>query len=112
MYNFEVTVLCSVLENIHIGGDKRIMEAELKESYFNNIFHRLLVRGINRLKALGEPVNTDFLRQRFVDAGKWDFVKDHALIDIISHNPCGTFELFDHYLGELKKQNRKDIFEV
>ena len=107
--NIERAVLCSILEADFINADTKILSAELRESMFTDKFHKLIVKAINRLKELKEPINTDFLRLRFMQANKWSLDYDNQLLEIITHQPIATFDLFNSYYRQLKKNEAKYI---
>lgn len=105
--DIERAVLCSILEAEFVQSDARILNVELRERMFTDDFHKLMVKAINRLKELGEPINTDFLRLRFMQGNKWRVDYDCKLIEIIAHRPIATYELFNSYYQQLKKNEAK-----
>ncbi|MCW8932196.1 MAG: hypothetical protein OQL19_18425 [Gammaproteobacteria bacterium] len=107
--DIERAVLCSVLEADFLNSDKRIKDIELRGGMFTDKFHKLMVNAINRLKELKEPINTDFLRLRFMQANKWQLDYDAKLIEIIAHQPIATYDLFNSYYQQLRKNEAKYI---
>jgi hypothetical protein len=103
--DIERSILVSVLEQQFIGTDPKIIDAELDPKFFRDPFCRKLVKGINRLKELDEPINTDFLRLKFMEAKAWEIKDDLELIQIITHNPIGTLRLFSAYYSKLCNSN-------
>jgi len=101
--NIERAILCTVLENEFITANDYIREFALVEEYFTTPFHKFLVRGINRLKELNEPVDTDTLMVRFRDANKWAISYDDELLNVITTNSLGE-TLFKQY-NELLEKN-------
>ena len=107
--DIERAVLCSVLEADFVNADQRIQDVELRDGMFTDRFHKLIVKAINRLKELQEPINTDFLRLRFMQANKWQLDYDSKLLEIMVHQPIATFEQFNSYYVQLKKNEAKHI---
>ena len=107
--NIERAVLVSIIESDFVQSDNRILIAELRAGMFTNNFHKLIVNAINRLRELKEPINTDFLRLRFMQANKWSLDYDNQLLEIITHQPIATFDLFNSYYQQLKKNEAKYI---
>lgn len=105
--NIERNLLCSVLEHNFIGNDKRIMEVELDSSVFSDKYHKLIVNGINRLKELKEPVDSDVLKIKFEGAKKWDFQLEYVILEILTANPIGTYDLFMSYYKILETQSQE-----
>lgn len=101
--NIEKSILVSVLEAEFVNSDRRIVEMNLNADYFSNGFHKMLVKGINRLKELNDPVNTDMLRYRFISANKWDYKLDDLLMEIMAHNPL-QYDNFTRYYSLLEKE--------
>jgi hypothetical protein len=106
-HDIEMTILCSILENQHYNCDKRILQVQLKEIYFTDAFHKKLVKGINRLIELEEPIDTDFLRLKFFEANKWTLQEDNRLIDIISKQPIATYNLYEKYYKQIVKNVKR-----
>ena len=109
MINIERLILCSVLENYHIGADPKILCVELDSKYFESKHHKILVNAINRLKELDEPIDSDTVREKFKSVGKWDNVMidnimlEDALLSIMVTTPAGSYEMFMKYYNFLKK---------
>jgi len=108
-YDIEKSIIVSVIENSFIGNDNRIVDVSLNSSYFNDSFHKLIVNAINRLKELGEPIDSDFIRLKFIEVKKWNTDYDNKLIEIMYHNPIGTLDLFNSYYSKLKKLNNSKV---
>ena len=109
-YDIEKAILVSVLENEFIGNNKEIINVELNPSHFTDEFHIMLVNGINRLKELDMPVNTDFLREQYMKVNKWNISHDNKMIEIMVHNPIGSLSLFSKYIKQLER-NFIDSFD-
>ena len=90
-YYIEKSILASILNSELIY--------ELSANKFTNMFHRKLVNGINRLKELGEYIDFETLRNKFLNANKWTFEEDNMLIDLMSNTtPFSTQKIFDEYM--------------
>ena len=90
-YYIEKSILASILNSERIY--------ELSANKFTNMFHRKLVNGINRLKELGEYIDFETLRNKFLKANKWTFEEDNMLIDLMSNTtPFSTQKIFDEYM--------------
>jgi len=78
---------------------------ELNPSYFNDMFHRKLINGINRLKTLGEYIDLEILRNKYISANKWEFYEDNQLIDIMTNTtPFSSQEILIKYSkGDVRK---------
>ena len=107
--NIERSILCSVLEYHIIGAQSGIIDVDLNANLFTVPFHKKIVSGINRLKQLNEPIDTDTLRAKFIEAKKWNMQEDYELLSIISHNPFGTLNMFNSYLSILNKNYKKRL---
>ena len=103
-HSIEQSILCSVIENSHIGGDKKIIEEKLIPEHFTDSFHVKITKAINRLKELDEPIDTDYIRMKFMDAKQWGLVDDNKLIELISHTPFGTYKHFKFYIDVIAKK--------
>ena len=106
----EKSILVSILEHDFVVSDKRILEVELSAEYFTHPIHKLFINAINRLKELDEPVNSDFLRAKFIEGHKWDELSHEVqLLEIIASNPLGSLYLFESYLKVLEDEYMKRI---
>jgi len=101
-FYIEQSILVSVLENEFIGNDKEIINIELNHKHFTDEFHIMLVKGINRLKELDMPINTDFIREQYIKVNKWNISHDNKMLAIMVHNPIGSLELFSKYIKQLE----------
>lgn len=107
--NIEKSILCTVLENSIIGGDEKIVKVKLEANLFIVPFHKKLVSGIHRVKELNIPLDTDTVRAKFQQANKWTMQEDNMLIEIISHNCFGSYELFIRYYNLLKENHKNQV---
>ena len=91
-------------------------ETEVDSNIFNDLFHRKLINGYNRLKAIGEALDFEVLRLKFMDAKKWTIQEDTMLTDIMTNTtPFGHKSTFDRYLKILKdtyKENSDKRFSI
>jgi len=102
-YSIEKSILVSILEHDFICNDDAIMQVTLNDAVFTHPIHKLFIKAINRLKELNEPINSDFLRERFVQGGRWDILGHEVqLLEIMSHTPLATLYLFKSYLKLLE----------
>ena len=102
MINIERSILCSILEHNFIGNDKRISAIVLNANYFEDQHHKLFATSINRLRELGEPIDSDMVRLKLISVKKWDFYLEDSLLKIMSSNPFGTYDLFNDYYKTLE----------
>ena len=80
-------------------------EIELNPNHFTNEFHIKLIKGINRLKELDMPLDFEVLRNKFLEANKWNTHEDNQLIDIMTNTtPFGSNKLFNEYVNVIKKE--------
>jgi len=94
-YNIEKSIIASLLNFEY--------EISIDTSLFNNLFHRKLINGYNRLKKLGEALDFEVLRFKFSEANKWSFKEDEMLNDIMANTtPFGHRSTFDNYMQILK----------
>lgn len=106
MINIENSIICSVLEHDFIHSDKRIIEATLDPKVFSDQMNRFFVAGINRLKELDEPICTDTLRHKLIEANKYNLYVEERLLDVISAlHPFATYNTFKKYYDYLVKEN-------
>ena len=109
MKNIEQLILVSILEHNFIPSDSRILQVELNPNFFTDENHKVFVKAINRLKQLNEPIDSDTMRMKFIDANAWDkSIKIHismeqSLLEIMSHNPAGSYDLFMKYYAILEQ---------
>ena len=98
-YYIEKSILASILNSE--------LTYELSANKFTNMFHRKLVNGINRLKELGEYIDFETLRNKFLkdnewtfeEDNKWTFEEDNMLTDLMSNTtPFSTQKIFDEYM--------------
>ena len=105
MINIERSILCSILEHNFVGNDKKIYETVLSAKYFTDEHHKLFVNSINRLRELGEPIDSDMVRLKLISVKKWDFYLEDSLLKIMVHNPFGTYDLFMQYYKVLQNHH-------
>jgi hypothetical protein len=112
LHNIERSLLCSILELHFVNSDEAILKHELNHELFTNPTHKLLVKAINRLRVLNEPITTDFVRAKLIGAGAWTLQQDNELLDIISAQPLGTYDLWIGYYKLLEQNNKKQTKKV
>ena len=96
-YHIERSVLASVL-NFEQHADK------LNTSYFLHPFHRKLANGYNRLKELGEAIDFELLRAKFIKAGKWSMQEDNELVALMTMTtPFANTKMFELYYSQLRR---------
>ena len=96
-YNIEQSIIASVLNSE--------IEHNLNPHYFSSEFHRKLVNGINRLKELGECIDFELLRNKFVKHNKWTYNEDAELSMMMTHTtPFASQELFNAYYKVLERE--------
>ena len=114
MKSIEQLILVSILEHNFIPTDIRILQVELNQNFFTNENHKVFVKAINRLKQLNEPIDSDTMRMKFIDANAWDkSIKIHismeqSLLEIMSHNPAGSYDLFMKYYAILERNYNEE----
>ena len=106
MHNIERSLLCSILELHFVNSDEAILKHELNHELFTNPTHKLLVKAINRLRVLDEPITTDYVREKLLGAGAWTLQQDNELVDIISAQPLGTYDLWIGYYKLLEQRHK------
>jgi len=101
-YYIEKSILASALNSE--------IQIEIKKDYFSTEFHRKLAAGINRLKELGEYIDFELLRNKFIKAHKWSIQEDEMLIDIMtSTTPFATKQIAGSYLDILKEESKMSL---
>lgn len=118
MINIEKTILATILENDFLMMDSRIHEFKIEHKYFtgDNIF---IVKAINRLKELDEPVCTDTLWDKLVNNATWEQRQKNAikyeelLIDIIARN-IFSYKIMIKYYDFIKNKhnNTNKVLEM
>ena len=109
--HIEKTIIVSALESDFICADKRIREHYLDPELFTDSFHKLLVKGINRLKELDMPMDFELLRDKMLQGRNWSIHHDNALIEIMTHRAFGTYDIFMQYYKLLEK-NKMNSFDL
>ncbi len=104
MIDIERAILVSVLEAQFVGSSEEIVKFSLDSEVFIHPTHKLLVKSIERLKELGEPIDTDYVRAKLIDSERWRVGMDEDLLNIMTHQPLGTFTQFIHYYNLLSKK--------
>ena len=96
-FNIERSILASVLNSEQ--------DIELNKQFFTDEFHRKLVDGINRLKQLGEYIDFETLRYKFMKVNKWSLSEDQQILSIMCNTtPFSTKEIITTYYDILKKE--------
>ena len=100
-YNIEKSIIASLLNYEY--------EEDINTNLFNNLFHRKLINGYNRLKKIGEALDFEVLRFKFSEANKWTMQEDGMLIDIMTNTtPFGHKSTFNNYLQILKNEYKNN----
>jgi hypothetical protein len=108
MINIERSILVSVLEHDFIDGDSEIMKVALNSDYFEYPHHKIFVKAINRLKELSEPICSDTMRDKFINARGWDksivadISMEESLLNIMVSQPFTKLSIFNSYYNVLK----------
>lgn len=101
-YYIEKSVIASVINSE--------IEHSLNSNYFNDMFHRKLISGINRLKELGEYIDFETLRRKFIKADKWNFQEDEKLIELMTlTTPFSTKKIFDEYYKIIVDEYKENL---
>jgi len=108
----EKVVIVSKLEADFIGADKRIRDFRLEPRIFKNKFHKKIAIGINRLVELNLPLDFEVLRDRFLRANKWSLIEDDMLIEIMTHNAFGSWDIFERYYKLLEEDTKIQGFSI
>jgi|GEM_PF-3510686 len=109
MINIETSIVCTILENNFISMDKNITNFKIEDKYFNSPELRFIVKGINRLKELDEPIDLDILKYYIYKSDNYlrvfssCFMLDDFLIKLISSNSL-TYNSLCKYYDILKKE--------
>jgi len=86
------------------------MPVELNKGYFTTPFHQKLVSGINHLKKLGEYVDFEVIRNKFLKAKKWSIEEDNMLTDIMTNTtPFGSIQMVNAYINILKEESKMNL---
>jgi len=90
-YHIERSIIASLLNFEY--------ETTIDANIFNDLFHRKLINGYNRLKKLNEALDFEVLRK------KWTMQEDNMLTDIMTNTtPFGHKSTFDSYMKILKNE--------
>ena len=81
--------------------------ADINPDYFFHPLHKKLAIGYNRLKELGETIDFEILKNKFIKAKKWSMQEDDEFTFIMTHTtPFKTQELFNAYYKILEDNYR------
>jgi len=98
-YYIELSILSTVLFSYHQEEhEKYFDEIELKDDWFLNPFHKLVVRAINYNKSKNIPYQEEYICDIL---GKYNQLNTDLWLKIISANPFSPY-LFKRYLEQLK----------
>jgi len=86
------------------------MPLELSKDYFTTPFHQKLASEIKQLKKLGEYVDFETLRHKFIKDKKWNIQEDEMLTDIMTNTtPFGSHQMINAYINILKEQSKMNL---
>ena len=109
LIDIEKSILVTMLEQDFVQCDERVRTFNIDYKVFLHKPHRTIARGIIRLKEMGKPVHTDILREQYMKVNKWDMELEATMLDIMIHNPFGTYELFNKYYTELLEHSKSEL---
>lgn len=107
--NIERNIICTLLEGSFVNSEVRAEDIEINKNYFTLEEHRVIINGINRLKELNEPVDSDMIRLKFSEANRWNARLESALMNIMLANLFGSKSLFSRYYSILENNYKKTI---
>ena len=102
------------IENIERALVASILSQEIEfildDNYFTNPLCRKLVKGANRLRELGEPMDFELLRNKFIKANKWSYSEDEELLKIVTFTtPFSSNKLFEAYYNIIQSNYRYSL---
>lgn len=105
-YYLETSILSSVLFAHNQCRDEQFFyDVELKEEYFTNQFHKIVVRQINENKVKNIPIQDDYVCQ---ELAKKRIIDDNLYTNIMMANPFSKY-LFEKYYANMKKGDKSIV---
>jgi hypothetical protein len=107
-YSLELSFISTMLST-HSEEEEEFFDAqELQEEFFDNYFHKIVIKTINHTKALGYPIYEESIADELNRNGVMNF---ELWLRILSANPFSKY-LFTKYLPQLSTAQNNLIGEI